>query len=146
MGLSSRVVRKLPTWVRINPLDVMFVCMGIPSSLVSLVGVARSNALTNVLPWWGPKLWSASLLVGCVAWLVGLTSITENNGVLVLTRMPSLLLGLHLVSMACLTYAVVVTIAAGWAGLLPSVIYLVVAGGTWLRRVDLSSRVKGGPS
>lgn len=121
----------------------MFVFMGIPSSVASLAGVARSNAMANVLPWWGPRVWAAALLVGCVAWLVGLTSITENNGVLVLTRMPALLLGLHLVSMTCLTYAVVVVISSGLTGLLASTAYLVVAGGTWLRRVDLSSREKG---
>lgn len=143
MSLSGRVVQRLPKWVRVNPLDVMFVFMGIPSSIATLAGVARSNALTNVLPWWGPRLWAAALLIGCVSWLAGLTSIQENNGVLVLTRMPALLLGLHLVSIACLAYAVVVIVATGWTGVLAATAYLVVAGGTWLRRVDFSSRFRG---
>lgn len=143
MSLSGRLVRKLPKWVRVSPLDVMFVFLGIPSSLAAVAGLAQSNALADVLPWWGPKLWAVALLVGCLAWLVGLTSITENNGILVLTRMPALLLGLHLVSITCLTYAAVLIIFSGWTGLLAATAYLVIAFGTWLRRVDFSSRYRG---
>lgn len=145
MGISGRIVRRLPRWVRVSPLDVMFVILGLPSSLAAILGLARSNALADVLPWWGVRLWSAALFVGCVAWLVGLTSIQENNGVLVLTRMPTLLLGLHLVSISTATYAVVLILISGWTGLLAAMAYLVVAGGTWLRRVDFTSRYRGDP-
>lgn len=121
----------------------MFVFLGLPSSLAAVVGVARSSALDVVLPWWGPRLWSIALFVGCVAWLVGLTSIKETKDALVLTRMPSLLLGLHLVSITCLTYAAVVIVFAGWSGTLAATSYLVVSMGTWLRRVDFETRYRG---
>lgn len=143
MRLSSRIVQRLPKWVRLSPLDVMFVCMGLPSSFAAVVGLARSNAMAEILPWWGPRLWSTALFVGCVAWLVGLTSIKESGDTLIITRMPFLLLGLHLVSITCATYAAVVILFAGWVGLLPVTTYLVVAFGTWLRRVDFESRYRG---
>lgn len=143
MSLSGRIVHRLPKWVRISPLDVMFVFLGLPSSLAAVVGLARSNALAEILPWWGPRLWSTALFIGCVAWLVGLTSIRETDDALILTRMPSLLLGLHLVSITSLTYALVVVLFAGWAGILPATAYLVVSLGTWLRRVDFETRYRG---
>lgn len=143
MSLSGRIVRKLPKWIRVSPLDVMFVFLGLPSSLAAMAGVAQSNALADVLPWWGPKLWAVALFIGCCAWLVGLTSVKENNGILILTRMPALLLGLHLVSITCLTYAAVVIVFSGWTGVLAATAYLVIAFGTWLRRVDYMARHRG---
>jgi hypothetical protein len=142
MSLSGRIVRKLPKWVRVSPLDVMFVFLGLPSSLAAVVGVAQSNAL-DVLPWWGPKLWAVALFIGCLAWLVGLTSVRETNGILILTRMPILLLGLHLVSITCLTYAAVLILFSGWTGVLAATAYLVISFGTWLRRVDYMARHRG---
>jgi hypothetical protein len=121
----------------------MFVFLGIPSGLLNIAGLTRSNALASVLPWWGVKVWSVAILAGCVMWLIGLTGITANNGHLVLTRMPALLLGLYLVSMTTLTYGIALIVAAGWGGVLAAVPLFVVAGGTWLRRVDFSSRFKG---
>lgn len=143
MGLSGRIVRRLPLWVRSSPLDVMFVFMGLPSSLVTLLGLTHSSALAELLPWWGIRIWALALFAGCVAWLVGLTSVQEDEGVRVLTRLPALILGLHLVSITCLTYAVAVILFAGWFGFLTATLYLVIAGGTWLRRVDLVSRQRG---
>jgi hypothetical protein len=124
-------------------MDVMFVFLGIPSGILNLAGLARSNALVNVLPGWGTKVWAVAILAGCVMWLVGLTSITENNGHLVLTRMPALLLGLYLVSLTTLVYGVALIVFSGWSGFLASVPLFVISGGTWLRRVDFSSRFRG---
>ncbi|MEV0237553.1 hypothetical protein [Nonomuraea sp. NPDC050786] len=126
--------------MRANPMDVMFVFLGLPTSLASVVGLSQSTALHHVLPWWGPRLWSIALLAGCVAYLIGVTSVREMLGALVIVRLPALLLGLHLISIASLTYAVVVLMFAGWSGLVPAVAYLVVSLGTWVRRVDLRGR------
>lgn len=144
MSLSNRMVRRLPLWVRANPMDVMFVFLGLPTSLASAVGLSQSSALHQVLPWWGPRLWSTALLVGCVAYLIGVTSVKEVGGSLIITRMPALLLGLHLISITTATYAVVVLVFAGWAGLVPALAYLVVSLGMWIRRVDVRGQYQGG--
>lgn len=143
MGIQARLVRRLPQWVRVAPLDVMFSVLGFFSSVVSLVGVAEPNSLTRVMPWWGPMLWSICLLLGCGAWIAGLSSIKENNGHLVLTRMPALIFGLYLVSLASLAYALVLIVFAGWNGAIVSISFFAVAGGTYLRRVDFASRFRG---
>lgn len=121
----------------------MFVFMGLPTGLAAAVGLTQSSAMAEILPWWGIRIWAVALAVGCVAWLVGLTSVHEDSGSLVLTRLPAMILGLHLVSITCLTYAVAVFLFAGWLGLLTATLYLVIAGGTWLRRVDLITRQQG---
>ena len=89
-------------------------------------------------------MWAAALLAGCVAYLIGVTSVKEMLGTLVITRLPALLLGLHLISIAAGTYAVVVLMFAGWAGVVPAVAYLVICLGTWVRRVDVRGRYSGG--
>lgn len=143
MSVSGRIVRRLPVWVRANPMDCTLVMLGIPGGVLSLAGVARSSALAEILPWWGPALWSAALVVGCAAWLVGLTSVREADGRLVITRMPAMLLGLQVVSMSALTYGVMIVATAGWAGLVASLYVFVVGAGTWIRRVDLLMRFRG---
>lgn len=142
MNISGRIVRRLPAWVRLTPMDVMFAVMGLMSSVGSLLGITEPSSITRVLPEWGAVLWSVCLLVGCMAWLAGLTSVKENNGSFVLRRMPALLLGLYLVSLAAFAYGVVIMIFAGLAGVFPGLTLLAVAGGTYLRRVDFASRFR----
>jgi purine-cytosine permease-like protein len=124
-------------------MDTLFALMGLVSSIASLVGLSEPSSLTKVLPWWGPILWSLALFVGCVAWLIGLTSIKENNGHLVLTRMPALILGLYLVSVATLVYGIALLIFAGWTAAVAALIMFATSGGTYLRRVDFASRFRG---
>lgn len=145
MGLQRRVIRRLPVWVRSNPLDVMFILILTPSSVLSLAGVAQSNAMAQTLPWWGTKLAAVALLTGCVFWAVGITSVHANNGILVLSRMPALLLGLHVVSVTTLSYAVLVFTVSGRAGVTVGAYLLAMAGGTWLRRIDLADQFQGEP-
>lgn len=145
MGLQSRIIRRLPVWVRSNPLDVMFIVILTPSSVLSLAGIAQSNAMAQTLPWWGTKIGALMMLVGCVFWAVGITSVHASNGILVLSRMPALLLGLHLVSVTTLSYAVLVLTVSGRAGVTVSAYLLAMAGGTWLRRIDLTDQFRGEP-
>jgi hypothetical protein len=124
-------------------MDAMFAFLGTFSSISTLIGLAQPSSLMRFLPWWGPLLWSVCLLLGCVTWMVGLTSIKENNGHLVLTRMPALILGLYLVSISCAAYAVALVIVAGPQGILAGTSFLAIAAGTYLRRVDFASRFRG---
>lgn len=143
MGIQARIVHKLPKWIRLAPMDVMFAFLGAFSSVSTLVGWAQPSSLSQFLPWWGPLLWSICLLTGCTAWVVGLTSIKENNGHLVLTRMPALILGLYLVSIASLAYAAALVIVAGPRGLVAATSFLAISAGTYLRRIDFASRFRG---
>lgn len=140
-----RLVKRLPAWVLLQPLDCMFAALGLPSGIISLLGVARSRALDQLLPWWATRLWAACLLVGCIAWLAGASSVRELDGQLVATRLPAYILGLHLLSLACAVYAVAIIVIGGWAGALAAYPLIVGAAGTYIRRVYLIDRYRGQP-
>jgi len=142
MGVQDRIVRRLPIWIRTAPLDATFCVLGIPGATLAVVGVVQSRALSEFLPGWGRLVWSICLFFGCLLWLIGLSSIKENNGHMVVTRMPILIFGLYLSSLAALVYGVALIMIGGWSGVLPAWPVLVFAGGTWLRRVDLVSRFR----
>ncbi|MEV6987492.1 hypothetical protein AB0M95_40410 [Sphaerisporangium sp. NPDC051017] len=141
-GAGRRLVRRLPAWMRRQPIEVMVCLVGIPTGLLSLAGLATSRALDQVLPWWVTKLWALCLIAGCAAWLGGLTSAREVDGRMVLWRLPLLLLGLRLLSTAAAVYGVAIVVTAGWAGVLASWPLWVVALGTTVRRLDLADRVR----
>lgn len=142
MGFQNQLVRRLPVWVRTAPLDATFCVLGIPGAALAVAGVVQSQSLDQFLPGWGRLLWSICLFSGCVLWLAGLTSIKENNGHMTVTRMPILIFGLYLTSLAALVYGVALILIAGWSGVLAAWPVLVFAGGTWLRRLDLVSRFR----
>lgn len=139
-GPLPRFVRRLPVWVQAQPLDCMFALLGILPGIASLAGVASSKALETLLPWWAVRLWAVILLVGCVCWLAGASSVRERDGQLVATRLPAYLLGLHLLSLACLVFGTAIIVIGGWAGLLAAYPLLVGAAGLYIRRVGLSRR------
>lgn len=128
---------RLPVWVRTQPIDATFALLGIPSGLTLLVGPARSRALEAVLPHWATYLWAMSLVLGCLAWLAGLTSVRMRDGRLVITRLPVLLLGLQILSPAALVYGLTIILVGGWAGVLAAWPLFVVAAATFIRRVEL---------
>lgn len=108
--MTAHLIRRLPAWVRTQPLDCMFAILGIPSGLVSLLGVARSRALDQLLPVWAVRLWAVCLL------------------------------GLQLLSVATLVYFVAIIVIGGWGGVLVAWPLLVVSAATWVRRADLVDR------
>lgn len=142
MGIQMRLVRKLPAWIRLAPLDVMFAVMGLASSIGLLLGPAQPGSLHNVLPRWGPILWGVCLLVGCLAWMIGLTSIQRKGGAVVVSRMAYLIFGLYLVSLAALVYGLVVILFSGWSGVIAGALFMAVAGGTYLRRIDFADQLR----
>lgn len=139
-GPLARLVHRLPVWVQAQPLDCMFALLGILPGLASLAGLASSRALDMLLPWWAARLWALILVVGCGCWLVGASSVRERDGLLVATRLPAYLLGLHLLSLACLVYGVAIIMVGGWGGLLAGYPLLVGAAGLYIRRVGLARR------
>lgn len=139
-GPLVRLVRRLPIWVQAQPLDCMFAMLGILPGLASLAGLASSRALDLLLPWWAVRLWAAILLIGCACWLAGASSVKERDGQLVATRLPAFLLGLHLLSLACLVFGAAIIVIGGWGGLLAAYPLLVGAAGLYIRRVGLARR------
>lgn len=142
MGWQGKIVAKLPVWIRTAPLDATFCTLGLPSSVVAVVGLIQSPALTEFLPGWGRLIWSMALFFGCLFWLIGLSSIKENNGHFVVTRMPIMIFGLYLASTSALVYGVTIILFAGTSGVLSAWPVLVFAAGTWLRKIDLASRFR----
>jgi hypothetical protein len=134
---SVRLVSRLPVWVRQQPIDAMFALLGIPSGLAALIGPAKSRALTQVLPHWVVVLWGACLVIGCVCYLIGLTSMREHEGRLVVTRLPVMAFGLQILSPAALVYGTAIIAVSGWAGVLASWPLAVAAAATWIRRTEL---------
>jgi len=140
-----RLVRRLPVWARTQPLDCMFALLGLVPAALSLIGVVRFKALEQLLPWWATRLWPVCLLVGCIAWLAGASSVREHEGQLVATRLPAWMLGLHLLSLACAVYGVAIIVIGGWAGVLAAYPLIVATAGTYIRRVDLADRYREQP-
>lgn len=142
MSLSGRVIQRLPRWIRLTPLDAFLsVALG-AGGLMSLIGFSEPSSIEQVLPMWGRALWSICLVIGCFSWIAGLTSIKENNGSFVLTRMPILLFGLYLVSLAALAYGIVIIVFAGWAGAVSGAVLLAISGALFVHRVNLARRYR----
>lgn len=142
IGISTRIVRLLPFWVRLAPMDAMFGVLGLASSASILIGLGQTKSL-SVMPPWGRVLWAVALTVGCLCWLVGLASAKQHEGHFTLTRVPILIFGLYLVSLASFVYGLGLFAVAGWGGVLPAASFWAIAAGTWLRRVDFSDRYRG---
>lgn len=104
--------------------------MGLPSGIAALLGPASSRALDTLLPPWARPLWAVCLIVGCVAWAAGITSVRQRGERLVITRLHVMVLGLRLLSLAALVYALAILIVSGWAGILAAFPLLSVSFGT----------------
>jgi hypothetical protein len=141
--IQERILERLPAGVRAHPLETSLTILGVPAGITLLLRVANSNAL-NVLP--GPVLtvWSLVWTVGCVSWFIGLvfSDKKETGSGIVVKHVPALLMGLWFVSVTSLVYGVAVLVSAGWNGVLASVTPLCIAGGTYIRRIDLQRRIK----
>jgi hypothetical protein len=142
MGLQGRIVKRFPVWLRTAPLDATFCMLGIPAGLLAVLGLTRSSAVATLLPDWGYLLWGVCLFLGCLFWFLGLISIKENNGHLVVTRMPIMIFGLYLSSLSALVFGLAIILIAGSTGLLAAWPVLVFSAGTWLRKVDLAYRFR----
>lgn len=125
-----RLVRHLPVWVQQEPLGVMCVLLGLPSGLAALIGPASSRALDTLLPFWARPLWAGCLVLGCLAWAAGITSVRQRGHQLVITRLPVMILGLQLISLAALVYGLAIIVLSGWAGLLAAFPLFAVSFGT----------------
>jgi hypothetical protein len=135
-----RLVARLPVWMQEGPIGSMCVLLGIPAGIAALVGPASSRALDTLLPVWARILWAGCLIVGCVAWGIGLTSVRNVGGVSVITRLPSMLLGLRLIANAAIVYAIAIIVVSGWAGMLAAWPLGVVAFGTTIEWAVLDTR------
>jgi hypothetical protein len=143
VGFQQRIIRKLPRGIRHFPLDSTFVFMGVPSAVLSLLGVSRSASLANILPVWAHYMWSATLLIGCVSWGIAVlsTELTEDRYV-VIRRVPLMILGLSLVSVDAFVFGLCLIVLGGWSGANAAVFLFAVSAGTYLRRVNLSIRLQ----
>jgi hypothetical protein len=132
-----RLIERVPAGIRTQPTDAMLVLLGIPAGLSTLVGASESRALDTLLPWLAVKGWAVALLVGCAAWVVGLSGVRLHGDVVVLTRLAAYRFGLHLLAVASLVYGVAILMVVGTGGVLAAWPLLAFAAATWLKAVDL---------
>lgn len=90
-------------------------------------------------------VWAIVWTVGCMAWFIGLVLTDEkaDKHEVIIKHVPALLMGLWFVSVTALVYGVAVLIVGGLSGVLAAVAPLCIAGGTYVRRIDLQRRIKG---
>lgn len=144
MGFQDRLLARLPAGVRTHPLETSLSIMGVPAGISVGLRLVNSRAL-EVLPGAALTVWALVWTVGCVSWFIGLVFSDEKEGNegIVITHVPALLMGLWFVSVTALVYGVAVLIAGGLSGVLAAVAPLCIAGGTYIRRIDLQRRIKG---
>lgn len=144
MGFQERLLAYLPSGVRSHPLETSLCLLGVPAGISILFRLTNSRAL-DVLP--GPVLsvWAVVWTLGCIAWFIGLVFSDEKEGSneTVITHVPALMLGLWFVSVSALVYGVAVLMVGGVSGIFGSVAPLCIAGGAYIRRIDLRRRIKG---
>jgi CHASE2 domain-containing sensor protein len=122
-------------------MDIMFVMLGIPTGIFLLTNIAYSRPL-QILPKWSEFLWAVMLLVGCTAWLIGIVTTVQNeNNEIIIRQAPIMIFGLRLVGTAALVYGLALIVIGGWSGFIAAISYLTVAGGTYVRSVDLIARL-----
>lgn len=144
-NFQARMIRRLPPGIRAFPLDAMLAAMAIPAGLANALGLASSRAMDELLVTTAQGLWAVCLIVGAGAWLAGVLGVTTQEGVLVLRRLPLLIFGLYLLSLASMVYAVAVLVLNGWAGVLAAWPLLTFAAGLHIRRVDLAETYRRRP-
>ena len=144
-GLQARLIARLPPGIRAFPLDATLAAMALPAGLANALGLAQSAAMDQVMASTAQALWALCLLVGAGAWLAGVLGATSQEGVLVLRRLPSMIFGLYLLSLASLIYAIAVLVLNGTAGVLASWPLLTFAAGLHIRRVVLAETYRRGP-
>lgn len=138
MGLPSRLLARVPAGIRTQSSDAMLVILGLPAGISSLLGTTESRALDSALPWLAVKGWALALIVGCVAWLVGITGVRLYGDVIVLTRLAPYRFGLHLLALAALVYGSAILLLTGWDGIAAAFYVLAFGCGTFLKALDLA--------
>lgn len=137
MGFGARVVDRIPAGIRTQPTDAMLVALAVPAGLATLLGATKSRALDTLLSGWAVRAWALALLIGCVAWMVGLGGVKLHGDVVVLTRVAAYRFGLHLLAVSSLVYGVAILLISGLNGVLAAWPLLAFAAATYLKAADL---------
>jgi hypothetical protein len=116
----------------------MLAAMAIPAGIANAVGLASSVALDQMLATAARALWAACLIVGALAWLIGVLAVEARDGVLIFRRLSMMIFGMHLLSLAALVYAVALLVLNGWGAAMAAWPLLTFAAGLHIRRVDMS--------
>lgn len=109
-------LRRLPAGVIARPAEWFLAIACSLSGLTIITGLGTPSSVHALL--WHPVYyaWGATLMLGSLALMCGLTSIHWLNGPdqrYVITRTPCYRFGLRLLSLASLAYVVAVILAAG---------------------------------
>lgn len=117
MGLRHWFLAHLPAGLIAQPAEWFLAALCFLSGLVIVVGLGDTNSVSKLL--WEPiyRAWGASLAIGSVALMLGLTSIRWGRpGSYTVKRIPAYKLGLRLLGLSSACYAVAIAVAGGWNG------------------------------
>lgn len=143
--IPARIVRNLPIGIQTYPMDAVFCVLGTISGVATIARLFTSQALSAALPPWALYIWAGLLVVGSIAWGIGIMSVHHNGrGEVIITKVPVMILGLGLISVVTLVYGIAVISRGGTAGLIASFAYFAVSGGTYVRRWVIMNRLDGG--
>lgn len=132
----------LPPGVVERPAEWFLALLSIVSGLGGLFGPVEQASLEALLPEFLHRGWNASLIVGGIAMLAGLTSIqyVPHHHGYVITRLPGYRLGCRLLGLASFVYAGALLIVSGFDGFYPAMLTLAFGLVFTVRLLTLAGR------
>lgn len=139
MRVREWLLRHLPAGLIVHPAEWFLAVLCFQAGIVIVSGLGHPDSLTKLLK---PPVylgWGVSLLVGSVALMIGLSSIHWARGTDLYTvkRIPTYKLGLRLLGLASLAYAIAIGFVGHWNGAPAIAISLAFAGMCGIRLLSL---------
>lgn len=137
--IRSWLLSHLPAGLVAQPPEWFLATLCFLSGLVIVAGLGETNSVGKLL--WRPVYmgWGISLVLGSIALMSGLSSIQWARGTDIYTmkRVPAYKLGLRLLGLSSLAYAVAILVVVGWAGVVAAAITLAFAATCFIRLLTL---------
>lgn len=129
----------LPAGLLARPGEWFLAVLCALSGLTILTGAARPTSVARLLPEPIYLAWGACLVIGSASLACGLSSYHRSPGGWIVTRVPCYRLGLRLLGLAALLYAVVILYVAQLSSVFAAAITLAFAGMCGVRLLTLGN-------
>lgn len=137
------LLEHLPYGMTERPAEWFLAFLCFLSGAQGVTSAAAEGSLADVLPPVVAQGWNVALIVGGVALLIGLSSITPvQYGGYVLTRLPAYRLGCRLLGLSSVVYAAAAVTVQGSGAVMTAVVVLAFAGVFAVRLMSLGGRHK----
>ena len=139
MGVRHWLLARLPAGLVVHPAEWWLAVTLFLSGLVIVIGLGTPVSVARLL--WHPVYfaWGVCLIVGSTALMSGLSSIQWAAGTDLYTikRIPAYRLGLRLLGLASVAYAVAIAIVGGWDASVAVALTLAFAAMCFIRLLGL---------